>query len=130
MRGGVTEWISATEMSSGMLRTLSLIVDIRAAPPGSVVVIGELENSLGVNCMPEVIDSLLERDDCQFILTSHHPYIIDNIPVHAWKLVQRHGSEVRIKPVTSFPDFDAGSRTRFRPCRRSTASRRSRTTIT
>lgn len=109
---GVTEWIPTTEMSSGMLRTLSLIVDIRAALPGSVVVIDELENSLGVNCMPEVIDSLLERDDCQFILTSHHPYIIDNIPVHAWKLVRRHGSEVRIDPVTSFPDFDAGSRHR------------------
>ena len=44
--------------------------------------------------------------------TSHHPYIIDNIPVHAWKLVQRHGSEVRITPVTSFPDFDTGSRHR------------------
>ncbi|WP_428266174.1 AAA family ATPase [Haliangium sp.] len=107
---GVSHWIPAREISSGMRRTIALLLTAHYAPPGTVVIIDELENSLGVNCMSEVLDLLQSRTDCQFIATSHHPYIINNLPVATWKLVRRHGSRVRIDPVTSLPSFDPGSR--------------------
>jgi hypothetical protein len=33
----------------------------------------------------------------QFILTSHHPYIINNIDLTDWKIVTRKGGIVRVK---------------------------------
>ncbi len=107
---GVDAWIPASEMSSGMRRTMALLLTTHFAPPGAVIIIDELENSLGVNCMSEVLDLLQTRSDCQFIATSHHPYIINNLPVDTWRLVRRHGNRVRIDPVASLPSFDAGSR--------------------
>ena len=46
-------------------------------PDGSVILIDEFENSLGVNCLDEITEDVVkESRRLQFILTSHHPYII------------------------------------------------------
>ena len=74
---GVSQWILYQNISSGMLRTLSQLVLLKLAKGGDVVLIDEFENSLGVNCIDEVAESILDLDeDVQFIITSHHPYII------------------------------------------------------
>lgn len=107
---GVPTWIEAQEISSGMARTLNHLVDLMLAPPGSVVLIDEFENSLGVNCMGPLTDFLLSRaNDLQFIITSHHPYIINNIPKAYWKLVRRKGSTVRVTPASEIPALQGSS---------------------
>ncbi|WP_437674611.1 AAA family ATPase [Sorangium sp. So ce131] len=101
---GVDEWVYFADMSSGMQRYLSFLVHLSFAPPGTVVLIDELESSLGVNCLPAVTRFLLSRaPDLQLILTSHHPYIIEQIPPSHWKIVTRKGSRVRVLDAGRIP---------------------------
>ncbi|HSO00009.1 MAG TPA: AAA family ATPase, partial [Candidatus Nanopelagicales bacterium] len=107
---GVETWIRASAISSGMRRTLNHLVDIFLAPPGAVVIIDEFENSLGKNCMPALTDFIRSRaPDLQFLITSHHPYIINNIPIHTWKLVRRRGSHVSVLSAREIPALQEAS---------------------
>lgn len=95
------KWISQWEMSAGMFRTFVYLLEIFLAPPGSVMVIDEIENGLGTNCMPGLTDFILSKTShLQLILTSHHPDIINNIPDDTWKLVKRKGGYVSVINVT------------------------------
>lgn len=107
---GVPHWIDQSSISAGMLRTLIHLHEFLFAPAGTVIVIDEFENSLGVNCLPVLTELMLERTDCQFIVTSHHPYVIGNIPMSTWRVVQRHGSVVRLLPAQEVPRLRGGSR--------------------
>ena len=77
---GVEQWISQHYISSGMFSTLSHLVALTIAKDGDVILVDEFENSLGVNCIDEVADMVVEPEaDLQFVITSHHPYIINHI---------------------------------------------------
>ncbi len=92
---GLSKWIPETNISAGMLRTLLHFASVELWPKGSVILSDEIENSLGVNCLDAVTQSMVdERRHLQFIVTSHHPYIINNIPPKHWKVVTRNGSVV------------------------------------
>ncbi|WP_035989091.1 AAA family ATPase [Leptolyngbya sp. KIOST-1] len=108
---GINEsWISQQRISSGMYRTLIYLVEIMTAPEESVIVIDEFENSLGINCMPELTDFILERSPrLQFILTSHHPYIINNIPWKTWQVVSRVDGKITSKKAENIPQLDTAS---------------------
>jgi predicted ATPase len=93
----VPKWIREDRMSSGMLRTIIYIAEIFLANEGSLILIDEFENSLGINCIDILTDDLIhENKTLQFIATSHHPYIINNIPYEYWKIVTRQGGHIRI----------------------------------
>lgn len=100
---------TGVNISSGMAKTFFLLAEIALAPSGTVVLIDEIENSLGVNCLPQLIEHFLRRSDLQLIITSHHPYIINNIPMKYWKLVTRNGSEVTVKDANSIRGLDKNS---------------------
>lgn len=107
---GVDEWILYQNISSGMIRTLAQIVTLRFAEDGDILLIDEFENSLGVNCIDQVAEMVLDCDrDIQFIITSHHPYIINAISFDKWKIVTRHGSDVT---VHSAEDLHIGAHSR------------------
>ena len=59
--------------------------------------------------MPELTRFLRTRTDCQFILTSHHPYVINNIPMATWKLVTRKGGLVRVTSASDIPALRGAS---------------------
>jgi putative AbiEii toxin of type IV toxin-antitoxin system len=106
---GVKKGFAFHDMSSGMQRYLSFLIHLSFAPPGTVVLVDELESSLGVNCLPAVTRFLLRRaPDLQFIVTSHHPYIIEQIPPTHWKIVTRHGSRVRVLDAKTIPALVGG----------------------
>ncbi len=106
----VKGWITTPRLSSGMLRILVHLIELAMAPPGTVIIIDEIENSLGVNCLPELTDRFLERSrELQFILTSHHPYIINNVPSKFWKIVTRKGSTVTVLDEESIPGLKTAS---------------------
>ncbi|HWQ31273.1 MAG TPA: AAA family ATPase [Blastocatellia bacterium] len=106
---GVDEWILGHLISNGMLRVLIYLFELEMLPADTVLLIDEFEDGLGVNCLSGVTDILLRHIDKQFILTSHHPYVINNIPWRYWKLVTRHGSEVTVKDATSIPALNTAS---------------------
>lgn len=92
----VPKWIREDRMSSGMLRTIIHLGEIFLSNQGSVILIDEFENSLGINCIDILTDDLIhENKTLQFIATSHHPYIINNIPYEYWKIVTRQGGHIR-----------------------------------
>ena len=91
----VNDWIE--KISSGMLKTFMYISELSLSPEGAVILIDEFENSLGVNCIDSVTDLILENRDLQFFITSHHPYIINNISPAYWKIVTRTGGLVSVK---------------------------------
>ena len=93
----VPKWIREDRISSGMLRTIIHIAEMFLANEGSVILIDEFENSLGINCIDILTDDMIhENKTLQFIATSHHPYIINNIPYEYWKIVTRQGGHIRI----------------------------------
>ena len=94
----VASWIEQTEISSGMMRTLIQIITLVLANDGDVIMIDEFENGLGVNCINELADLIMEPEaDIQVVMTSHHPYIINAIPVKDWKILTRNGSDVHVQ---------------------------------
>lgn len=82
--------IPYSSISAGMRKTISFLVDLLTMSNNYVVLIDEIENGLGVNCLDEVYDLLTSlRNDLQLIMTSHHPYIINNVNPESCKIVDR-----------------------------------------
>ncbi|MEW6210948.1 MAG: AAA family ATPase, partial [Acidobacteriota bacterium] len=90
---GVERWIPQERISSGMYKTFMHISEMFLWPEGTVILIDEFENSLGVNCIDVLTEDLIQNR-LQFIITSHHPYIINNINPRYWKIVTRTGGVV------------------------------------
>lgn len=90
-------WITQQDVSSGMMRTMYILATLHLRDDSTVIMIDELENSLGVNCLDEVVDRMMlatVESNVQLILTSHHPYIINNIPVGNWLVVSQNAGIV------------------------------------
>ena len=86
-----------------MLRTLIQISEIFLLNTGSVILVDEFENSLGINCIDVLTDDIIhENKNLQFIATSHHPYIINNIPYEYWKITTRKGGHISIKDASDY----------------------------
>jgi predicted ATPase len=107
---GLEDWIPQHRISSGMFRTLICLIEVITAPEESVILIDEFENSLGINCMAELTDFILDKSpNVQFILTSHHPYIINNIPWKTWQIVSKSGNKVKVRKASDIPALDTAS---------------------
>lgn len=93
----VESWIKYPDISAGMYRTLCQIIMLTLAEDGDVILIDEFENGLGINCIDDLADMASDPDvNIQIIMTSHHPYIINNIPFNNWRVVTRRGSDVSV----------------------------------
>lgn len=97
---GINDWLD--NISSGMLKTLMYISELYLAPENSIILIDEFENSLGVNCLDSVTELFLDNKKLQFMITSHHPYIINNISPAYWKIVTRKAGLVTVKNSEDF----------------------------
>ena len=111
----VTDWIIQPQISSGMYRTLMHLSELYLCPEGTVILIDEFENSLGINCIDELTVDLQTSSQrkLQFIITSHHPYIINQISFKNWKLVSRTGSNVVTKDANTIVDFNKSKQEAF-----------------
>ncbi len=93
-------WVEQRDISSGMLKTLYLLILTKTTMPEKCLLIDEFENSLGINCIDQITENITsERNDIQFIITSHHPYIINNIDINDCMVVVREGATVTAKPA-------------------------------
>ena len=93
---GIKNWIDERKLSSGMYRTLMHIAELYLCADGTIILIDEFENSLGINCIDEITRSIVtEKRDLQFIITSHHPYIINNINLNNWKIITRKAGVIK-----------------------------------
>ena len=99
----VSKWILQNKISSGMFKTLMQISQLFLCAENTVILIDEFENSLGINCIDTLTETLLyDNRDLQFILTSHHPYIINAIGMKYWKVVSRNGGVISTKNAEEY----------------------------
>ncbi len=90
--------IIVNDISSGMQKLFLLGLDIMLMEDGGILIIDEYENSLGINALDNLPDlMLLLNENSQFILSSHHPYIINTIPIDNWLVFNRSGTSLKIK---------------------------------
>ena len=99
----VSKWILYNKISSGMFKTLMQISQLFLCAESSVILIDEFENSLGINCIDTLTENLLDDNrDLQFIVTSHHPYIINAIGMEYWKIVSRTRGVISTKDAKEY----------------------------
>lgn len=92
---GVDNWIHQHSLSTGMLKSFMQIAYLNLCSDGTVFLIDEFENGFGVNCINDITEVLINSNGAvQFIITSHHPYIINNVPLDNWKIISRKASEI------------------------------------
>jgi predicted ATPase len=66
-------------------------------PPDLRYMIDEYENSLGVNVIDLLPSFLAECGGArQVIITTHHPLLINAIPVTGWFIFHRKGLNIRV----------------------------------
>ena len=96
---GVKENISIQELSSGMKKVLLILTDVVSAPEGTVYLVDEYENSLGVNAIDFLPNFVTDYESSiQFIISTHHPYLINEIEMDNWLVLTRRGSKVTVTP--------------------------------
>jgi len=96
---GVPKATQIGDIASGMLKVLLILTDVIASPDGIVYMIDEYENSLGVNAINFLPTFLLEHGGRrQFFVTSHHPFLINAIPIEDWFVFKREGLRIHIAP--------------------------------
>ena len=83
------------DISNGMLKSLYFLIYIYTLPKDTVVCMDEVENGLGVNCMDTIIKAMKNCKDAQFILTSHHPSVLNEITSDQWKIIDRLDDRVK-----------------------------------
>lgn len=99
----MNDWVPIMGMSAGMYRSLVHIIELYLSANGTIILIDEFENSLGVNCIDELTNEIKAASTrIQFIITSHHPYIINSISYNDWKIVTRKGGKVFTQNVKDF----------------------------
>ncbi|MFI4910381.1 MAG: AAA family ATPase [Sedimentisphaeraceae bacterium JB056] len=99
---GIRGWVDQARISSGMYKTFLQLAQMHLWPRNSVIIVDEFENSLGINCIDALTDAIMSHPgDLQFIITSHHPYIINNISPDHWKVVQRRFDRVTTSDAKS-----------------------------
>ncbi len=95
-------WITIDDISGGMQKAIYIIANICFTPDESVILFDELENALGVNCLDDIVGYICAKsaeNHQQFIITSHHPYIINNIPVKDWRIISQNHGIIETKSV-------------------------------
>ncbi len=99
---GQRQFIQHRNIASGMLRTFNIIADLYLSNPETVFLLDEFENSLGHNCLPELEDLIIEHSiRSQFIITSHHPDIINKIPRDNWIIIERKNGSIHNRNANS-----------------------------
>lgn len=95
---GVKPKVPLHELSSGMQKVLMIMCDALLMPKEGIYLIDEYENSLGINAinfLPAFISEYAK--DMQLLVTTHHEYLINKMPVQNWLLFSRKGADVTIR---------------------------------
>lgn len=108
---GIQKSTPLHELSSGMQKVLMIITDVISSPSDIIYMIDEYENSLGVNAINFLPDFLAEcGEGRQFIITTHHPMLINSLPVRDWIIFNRTGSRIKVKYGEDLADQYSNSR--------------------
>jgi AAA domain, putative AbiEii toxin, Type IV TA system len=96
---GIRKPVPLPEIASGMQKVLLIITDVITSPPDVLYMIDEYENSLGVNAIDFLPSFLADHGgNRQIVVTTHHPLLINAIPLSDWFVCHRKGMEIKVTP--------------------------------
>ncbi len=95
--------LDINNISSGMIRVLEYIVDIATAVNNQVLLIDGIEDGLGADCIGRVWDLIRKRSaNVQFVITSHHFHVINNLDYRGIRILQRDNNIIKIHSGKDF----------------------------
>ena len=96
---GRTAIIFQPEMSQGMFRALSLLIQIRynmRAKSSTTVLIDDIGEGLDFDRSSGIIKLIVdaaENNDIQFIMSTNDRFVMNGVPLKYWQVVKRNGGE-------------------------------------
>jgi len=113
--GGVGRSYDATQLSDGTLRALAIIAALLSVPPGTLLVIEEIDNGLHPSRAKHLmasIDRLARERGLRVLITTHNPALVDAVPMSAVPdivLCYRDPKEgdSRLISLDALPDYPA-----------------------
>lgn len=112
---GVVAKIPQTIMSQGLFRALALIISLNSqllSNEGGLILIDDVGEGLDFERSSELIKLLLRKStehSVQILMTTNDRFVMNNVPVESWCILQRQDSEVRSFTINShkkmFEDF-------------------------
>lgn len=108
----------ATILSDGTLRVLSIAAAVLSAPPGSLVIIEEIDNGVHPSraaTLLKNIQAISTARNLQILLTTHNPTLMDAIPdsaladvVFCYRDIQQGDSRlIRLAAIQEYPEMIA-----------------------
>ncbi|MDR2118591.1 MAG: ATP-binding protein [Tannerellaceae bacterium] len=94
-----TARIFQPEMSQGMFRALSLLIQIRyniRAKSSTTVLIDDIGEGLDFDRSSGIIKLIVEaaeHNDIQFIMSTNDRFVMNGVPLKYWQVIKRNGSE-------------------------------------
>jgi predicted ATPase len=88
----VPQW----DISSGMFKSLMLLIELMYSCDNTVLLIDELENSLGDNSFAQMTQAI-KSASFQRIISTHSATVMNDIADEAIKVVSRKGGEIHVQ---------------------------------
>ncbi len=92
--------VAQDRISSGIIKTMNVLAYLYFIAQNALIIVDEVENSLGINCLDDVIESIdcsVYEQNNQAILSSHHPYIINAVDSSKWRIVSQENGHITTK---------------------------------
>ena len=92
-----------TEMSQGMFRALSVIIHITYAALASrpsCIIVDDIGEGIDFDRSCKLINLIRDRardSDVQLILSTNDKFVMNEVPLEEWSILQRQGSHVRVR---------------------------------
>lgn len=99
---GISGLIEQNEMSQGMFRALSIIIQVNyseLAHSANCILIDDIGEGLDFDRSTRLIDLLREKASTslfQLIMTTNDRFVMNNVPLEEWSVLQRHGCHVQV----------------------------------
>ena len=103
---GVSGWLPAPQISSGMLRAFFHLAELELAPRGTTIVLDAFADGLGGRCVPALTELFWQRrHELQLVLASQHPHVARSLPLECWHVVTRRAGVVSARPAATIPEL-------------------------
>ncbi len=112
---GLDRIIEQTEMSQGMFRALSILIQVnysQMANRASCILIDDIGEGLDFERLTQLIDILRQKAEdssFQLIMTTNDRFVMNSVPLREWLVLQRQGGNVRVRNYDNskelFDDF-------------------------
>jgi predicted ATPase len=95
--------ITQIDMSQGMFRALSLIIQIMYSiltKTSSIILIDDIGEGLDYERSTKLIKLLIElaeNNNIQLIMSTNDEFVMNVVPLRYWQVIQRKGGECRIR---------------------------------